>query len=91
MLLIVSYDIIDDKQRTKLAKTLLNYGIRVQYSVFECNLSKDTIEKMLKDALKLIDLEKDSLRIYKLCEQCKTQITSYGLKKGWEEEQAVVV
>ncbi|MCA9742068.1 CRISPR-associated endonuclease Cas2, partial [candidate division KSB1 bacterium] len=38
MLLLVSYDIVDDKQRTKLAKRLQNYGQRVQYSVFECDL-----------------------------------------------------
>lgn len=37
---IVSYDIADDKRRDKIAKVLLGYGDRVQYSVFCCTLSK---------------------------------------------------
>jgi len=91
MLTIVSYDIIDDNKRTKLAKTLLNFGKRVQYSVFECDLQPDKIEKMTAQALKLVDLEKDSLRIYRICQACVSQIESYGIKKGWEEEEIIVI
>ena len=36
MLVLVVYDIPDDKRRTKLATFLEGYGRRVQYSVFEC-------------------------------------------------------
>lgn len=91
MLTIVSYDIIDDTKRTKLAKTLLNFGKRVQYSVFECDLQPDKIEAMKNSALKLVDLEKDSLRIYRICQTCVSQIESYGIKKGWEEEEIIVI
>jgi CRISPR-associated protein Cas2 len=93
MIVIVSYDIIDDKQRTRLAKKLLNFGQRVQYSVFECNLNKDQFGEMKKQALKLVDLDKDSLRIYRLCDSCRKHIESYGIKKGWEdlEDDEVIV
>jgi len=90
MLVIVSYDIIDDKKRTKLAKSLLNFGKRVQYSVFECDLGSAKIEEMKKRALEFVDLEKDSLRIYRLCQACTTQIESFGIKKGWESEDIVI-
>ncbi|MGP1372035.1 MAG: CRISPR-associated endonuclease Cas2, partial [Almyronema sp.] len=39
MLVLVVYDIPDDKRRTKLATFLEGYGRRVQYSVFECFMS----------------------------------------------------
>jgi CRISPR-associated protein Cas2 len=37
---VVSYDITDDKRRVRMAKTLLGYGQRVQYSVFEAHLTQ---------------------------------------------------
>ena len=94
MMITVSYDIVDNKQRTRLAKKLLNYGQRVQYSVFECNLTKKQIAEMKKQLLPLIDLKKDSLRIYRICDSCRKQVESFGIKKSWEDiadEQAIVV
>lgn len=91
MHVVVSYDIVDDKKRTRLAKTLLNFGSRVQYSVFECNLNAKQLAEMKKQALKLIDPEKDSLRIYRLCEECAPLIETIGVKKGWEETDVVVI
>jgi CRISPR-associated protein Cas2 len=91
MLIVVSYDIVDTKRRAKLAKKLLNFGKRVQYSVFECSLNQEQLAEMKKQALPFVDLEKDSLRIYKLCEACVQQIESFGVKKGWEEEEGVTV
>lgn len=90
MLIIVSYDIVDDKRRTKLAKKLCDFGKRVQYSVFECDLSKEQIKKMTQMALKQIDLQEDSLRIYRMCHTCSSEILSYGIKKGWEEDEVIV-
>lgn len=91
MLVIVSYDIVDTKKRTKLAKKLLNYGLRVQYSVFECDLSAEKIKEMEQTALKFVDLTKDSLRIYRLCDSCRARIDSFGIKNGWDEAQEIVI
>jgi CRISPR-associated protein Cas2 len=94
MLITVSYDIVDDKKRTRLAKKLLNFGQRVQYSVFECNLTKKQIAEMKKQLLPLIDQEQDSLRIYRICDICHRQIESFGVKKSWDDivdDQAIVV
>jgi CRISPR-associated protein Cas2 len=84
-MIIVSYDIVDNKKRTQLAKKLLNFGQRVQYSVFECNLTKNQIVEMKTQILPLVDLEKDSLKIYRLCDQCRSQIQSFGIKKNWDD------
>lgn len=91
MLIVISYDIVDDKRRTKLAKRLCDFGKRVQYSVFEADLTKEQLKKMIKVALKIIHQEKDSLRIYRLCNSCVGEIISYGIKKGWEEDDVVVM
>jgi CRISPR-associated protein Cas2 len=87
MIYLVSYDIVDTKKRTKLAKRLLNFGLRVQYSVFECDLTAEQHEELKKQVLPLVDLEKDSLRIYRLCENCCHALESFGVKKGWEAEE----
>lgn len=91
MLTIVSYDIVETKRRTRLAKKLLNFGSRVQYSVFECDLNQQQLAEMKKQILPLLDLEQDSLRIYRLCETCLKAIASFGVKKGWEDDNGVTV
>ena len=91
MLIIISYDIVDDKRRTILAKKLLDFGKRVQYSVFEGDLNNEQIKTMLKKILPYINKKEDSLRIYKLCKNCVGSIRSYGVKKGWVEDDIIVV
>lgn len=91
MRLIISYDIVDNKRRTKLAKRLLNFGARVQYSVFECDLDAKQLAQLKKQVLPGLNLEEDSLRIYQICENCVENIQSFGVKKGWEEEDVVVI
>jgi CRISPR-associated protein Cas2 len=91
MHIVVSYDIVETRKRTRLAKKLLNFGVRVQYSVFECNLNHEQLQELKAQALPLVDPEKDSLRIYKLCENCAPQIESFGIKRGWEEKDTIVI
>lgn len=67
MRVVVSYDISDDKRRRKVAEIMEGYGYRVQYSVFECNLSKKQMAEM-KQALRpyVKAREMDSIRFYPL-------------------------
>ena len=78
MLVVVTYDIPNDRRRVKVAKTLLDYGDRVQYSVFECNLTGKQLAQLQKELKLLIDKEKDSVRIYKLCAECVANIKTMG-------------
>ena len=91
MFVIVSYDIADDKRRSRIFKTLKNFGQWMQYSVFECELEKMQFLK-LKDRLDhLIDAEEDdSIRFYFLCESCKRQVERVGGEKP-REEGAVII
>ena len=78
MLVLVSYDIEDDKIRTRLAKKLLDFGPRVQLSVFEADVTEKEFKK-LKQALQKVKLaDDDSIRLYRLCEICIKKITIWG-------------
>ena len=72
MFILISYDISDDRLRTKIAKTMEAYGERVQYSVFECHLRAPALRE-LKERL-AARLENagptDSIRFYRLCAGC---------------------
>jgi CRISPR-associated protein Cas2 len=78
MLIVVSYDIRDDRRRTRLADALKDYGTRVQLSVFECLLEPADVERLRNRMAKLIDAEKDSVRIYPLCESCRAKAEVQG-------------
>lgn len=64
MLVLVVYDIADDKRRTKLATFLGGYGRRVQYSVFECFLSLMDMQKLHHQIAKLVKPDEDNVRLY---------------------------
>lgn len=78
MFLIVSYDIRDDRRRVKIAKKMLDYGTRVQFSVFECNLNSAQLTGMQKNLASLIKPEEDTIRIYQLCETCRKKVAILG-------------
>jgi len=66
MLWVVSYDVRDDKRRSKVSKLLEGYGRRAQFSVFECDIDEEkciTLEKRLKHE---IDPDEDDIRFYPL-------------------------
>jgi CRISPR-associated protein Cas2 len=66
MLTLISYDIVDDKRRTKVMKFLLGYGARVQYSVYECDLTAEQFATVQTMIARLVDLQTDSARCYQL-------------------------
>lgn len=87
MLVLITYDVNTEtaagKSRLrKVAKQCVNYGTRVQNSVFECVLDPGQC-LMLKAALtELIDENVDSLRFYYLGNQNKARVEHVGVNKG---------
>jgi CRISPR-associated protein Cas2 len=79
MFIIVSYDIKNDKRRTKIHKVLKNYGQWVQYSVFECDIEKKYYLKLRNELdKKIVKEENDSVRFYFLCDTCEGKIERIG-------------
>jgi len=79
MTTLVSYDISNDRRRSRLAKVLEGWGRRVQYSVFECEVALPRWGRFLDELTRNIDLQQDSLRIYHLCQPCSSHVLTLGL------------
>jgi CRISPR-associated protein Cas2 len=75
---VVAYDIVQDRRRTKVMNTLKNFGLRVQYSVFECELSAPRADELLQRLRSLIDPRRDRIHMYPLCDACFFRSQSIG-------------
>ncbi len=73
MFVVIGYDCSDDKRRLRLSKVLLDYGYRVQYSLFEAELKRKDFDEMLARIKKIVDGKGDSIRIYHICATCLDQ------------------
>ncbi|PIX24352.1 MAG: CRISPR-associated endonuclease Cas2 [Deltaproteobacteria bacterium CG_4_8_14_3_um_filter_45_9] len=91
MFVMISYDVVDDKKRLKLTKFLKDHGDRVQKSVFECNLSPKTYERVKSGIEKVINKRKDRVRYYRLCKGCVDKVEISGWGEVTEEEEFIVV
>ena len=96
MLMLVSYDVstIDLAGRRRwrhVAKTCLNYGIRVQNSVFECLLDAGQAKMLQGKLVALMDKDKDSIRFYYLGKKYNTKIEHFGIKESYEPEGVLMV
>lgn len=91
MFYLVSYDIPDDRRRTRLAKTIKDFGDRVQYSVFECNLDGNLLDTMIVRIEKIIDQEEDSVRIYALCGACERVIRIIGTGEVTKDQDIYIL
>lgn len=76
---LICYDIVSNRSRNKMAKVLLDFGVRVQKSAFECELSRMRLRELLRRAKPLLDEQTDSLRIYRMCADCAEEIQVLGV------------
>jgi CRISPR-associated protein Cas2 len=89
---VVSYDIVDDRRRLKIAKTLLDFGgQRVQRSVFECYITPANLEKLRQRLRKLIEEREDSVRFYRLCDDCQSVIERMGQAQPIDEPGLLII
>lgn len=91
MLTVIAYDVNTEsaegrKRLRHVAKHCVNYGQRVQNSVFECVADAATMAKIKAELLELIDFEKDSLRLYALGNNYEGKIEHYGCCRSYEAE-----
>ena len=74
----------------RVAKICVNYGVRVQNSVFECVAEPATILELKNKLLKEIDSEKDSLRFYDLGNRTKAKVEHIGAKESINVEDTLI-
>lgn len=88
-MILVIYDVSNNKRRRKIVRLLESYGIRVQKSAFECDVSKASVETIKKRAAGLIDETQDSIRFYSM--NCYSVIFSIGGKVTEQAEEYDVI
>lgn len=86
-MLIISYDISNNKLRTKFSKYLKKFAHRLQYSVYEIKNSERILENITVVISKEFAprfTEDDSIMIFNMSKQCKK--TYFGYAKHREED-----
>ena len=96
MMVLVSYDVKTcdvrgQRRLRRVAKTCLNYGQRVQYSVFECNVDPAQWAVLRQSLIDEIDMEEDSLRFYFLGSNWKRRVEHMGAKEIVDLEGPLVI
>lgn len=96
MLVLITYDVNTEdaagrKRLRQIAKQCVNYGQRVQNSVFECMLDAAQTRALQAKLLKLMDPEKDSLRFYYLGNKYESKVEHFGVKPSYEAEGLLVI
>ncbi|KAF0155742.1 MAG: cytoplasmic protein [Syntrophaceae bacterium] len=82
MITLITYDITDPKRLNNLRGFLKEFGLRTQKSVFECDIDDIALKRIRAYCRENLDIAKDSVRIYKLCNRCinKVVLSGTGLK-----------
>jgi CRISPR-associated protein Cas2 len=96
MMVVVSYDVstvdlLGQARLRKVAKICKDYGQRVQFSVFQCEVDPGRWAFFRQKLIDVIDPETDSLRFYFLGANWKRRVEHVGLKKGVDPDEPLVV
>jgi CRISPR-associated protein Cas2 len=96
MLVLITYDVNTEnaagrKRLRQIAKTCMNYGQRVQNSVFECNIDAMQLVKIKAMLIKIMDKNSDSLRFYSLGNNYKSKVEHYGTKQSFDVTEPLII
>ncbi len=96
MMVLITYDVNTEdaagrKRLRRMAKQCVNYGTRVQNSVFECVLDASQCARLQHELLKIMDATRDSLRFYYLGNNYQTKIEHFGAKATFAPEEALII
>ena len=96
MLVVITYDVNTEdaagrKRLRKIAKQCVNYGQRVQNSVFECKLDPGQCRSLQAKPLSMMDQERDSLRFYYLGSKYENKIEHFGAKTTYLPEEPMII
>lgn len=96
LLVLITYDVNTEdaagrKRLRQIARQCVNYGQRVQNSVFECLLDPGQCRSLQAKLLKIMDPELDSLRFYYLGSKYEGKIEHFGAKTTYLPEQPLII
>lgn len=96
MLVVITYDVNTEdaagkKRLRNIAKQCVNYGQRVQNSVFECNVDAAQYRMLKAKLCGIIDEERDSLRFYHLGNKYLSKIEHFGVKESYHTDGLLIL
>ena len=96
MLVLITYDVNTEdpagrKRLRQIARQCVNYGQRVQNSVFECMLDTAQCKVLQAKLLSIMDPERDSLRFYYLGKQYEKKIEHFGCRENYLPEDTLMI
>ena len=95
MLILITYDVNTEtsagrSRLRKVAKQCVNYGQRVQNSVFECQVDAVKYREIKAVLEKIVDKDTDSLRFYNLGEKYKNKVEHIGAKPSFDVTEPLI-
>ncbi len=91
MNMIVAYDIADPKRLQRIAKIMKDYGVRVQKSIFEVEITEMSFREMRRRAELNLEPSVDGVKFFPLCERCSDTLVTLGLCAVFPDEGTVLV
>ena len=96
MLVLITYDVntetaVGKKRLRKVAKQCVNYGRRVQNSVFECVVDNAQMISLKAILTEIIDEDVDSLRFYYLGNKYQTKVEHVGVDRGVAQDDVLIL
>lgn len=96
MLVLITYDVNTEnaagrRRLRQIAKQCVNYGQRVQNSVFECLLDTAQCKQLQASLLSIMDKNRDSLRFYYLGKRYENKIEHFGCKATYTPEEPMIL
>lgn len=83
---LIMYDISHPRRLAKVSKILLDYGIRVQCSIFEARIYPSELTQMLTRIKKVLKQDEDSFKVFHLCEKCSAKRQAFGRAVAWNQD-----
>ncbi|MGT2933097.1 CRISPR-associated endonuclease Cas2 [Streptococcus catagoni] len=96
MMVLVTYDVNTEtssgrRRLRQVAKLCVNFGQRVQNSVFECSLSPAEFVEMKHGLTQIIDIETDSIRFYLLGKNWQRRVEKLGRSESYDPDMGVLL
>ena len=88
---VIAYDIADERRRARLAAALLDFGRRIEESVFLASVDEELAAEMRQRIQTIIELSEDCVHVFALCGACDARTEVYGRAELPEDKSFYVV
>lgn len=90
MLVVVAYDIPDNKRRREVFRCLKGFGNSRLRSVFECWVNPSALTRLQRELAWIVKFHEDSVRCYLLCERCERRVAAHQRRPRGQNEAVIL-